>query len=87
MPSRLSEAEETTTNERGKMFVPNLYTLKDRGKQYGLHKFQDGVVMLAIQHECGDWITLSPPTEAEVKYFEQYGEKVEKPRRSIELSA
>ena len=87
MPGRLSEAEEMTTNERGKMFVPNLYTLKDRGKQYGLHKFQDGVVMLAMQHECGDWITLSPPTEAEVRYFEQYGEKVEKPRRSIELSA
>jgi len=58
------------------MFVPNLYTLKDRGKQYGLHKFQDGVVMLAIQHECGDGITLAPPTEAELKYFEQYGERV-----------
>ena len=69
------------------MFLPNLYTLKDRGKHYGLHKFQDGVVMLAIQHECGDWITLSRPTEAEVKYFEQYGERVEKSRRNIELPA
>jgi hypothetical protein len=69
------------------MFVPNLYTLKDRGSRYGLHKFQDGVVMLAIQHECGDWITLSRPTEAEVKYFEQYGEKVDKPQGNVELSA
>ena len=40
------------------MFVPNLYTLKERGNQYGLHKLQDGLVMLAIRHECGDWITL-----------------------------
>jgi hypothetical protein len=36
------------------MFVPNLYVLRERGSHYGLHKFQDGVVMLAIQHECGD---------------------------------
>ena len=64
--------------------MPNLYTLKDRGKHYGLHKFQDGIVMLAIQHECGDWITLSRPTEAEVKYFEQYGDKVDKAQRKVE---
>jgi hypothetical protein len=60
------------------MFVPNLYTLREQGNQYGLHQFQDGVVMIAIQHESGDWLTLSPPTDAQVKYFEQYGDPVEK---------
>jgi hypothetical protein len=70
-----------STRREGKMFVPNLYISRERGSLYGLHKFQDGVVMLAIQHECGDWITLSRPTETQVKYFEQYGDKVEETRK------
>ncbi|MFL6415390.1 MAG: hypothetical protein ACJ74Y_06945 [Bryobacteraceae bacterium] len=63
------------------MFVPNLYTLREQGNQYGLHKFQDGVVMLAIQHGCGDWLVLSRPTDAQVKYFEQHGDPVDNTTR------
>lgn len=61
------------------MFVPNLYTLREQGQQYGLHKFQDGVVMLAVKHDCGDWITICRPTYAQVSHFERYGKVAEKP--------
>ena len=59
------------------MFLPNLYTLWEQGHQYGLHKFQDGVVMLAVKHDRGDWIIISRPTDAQVTHFERYGEVAE----------
>jgi hypothetical protein len=64
--------------KEGKMFIPNLYTLRERGSHYGLHKFPDGILTVAVQHECGDWITISRPTDAQIRYFEQHGAKVEK---------
>src|SRR3954453_6422524 len=76
LPSWPTMRDPNRIKNSGSQGAYNLYILRDRGSLYGLHKFQDGVVMLAIQHECGDWITLSRPTETQVKYFEQYGDKV-----------
>jgi hypothetical protein len=55
------------------MFQPNLYTLVEKTDVYGLHKFRDGQIYLVQQHAAsGDWQTLRPAKESEVRHFEKY---------------
>jgi hypothetical protein len=55
------------------MFQPNLYTLIEKTDVYGLHKFRDGQIYLVQQHTAsGDWQTLRPAKESEVRHFEKH---------------
>jgi hypothetical protein len=59
------------------MFEPNLYTLIDKTVTYGIHKFRDGQMYLVQQHTpSGDWQTLRPAKDSEVRHFEEHGAKV-----------
>lgn len=60
------------------MTQPNQYTLTERGITYGLHRFKDGVQSICQRHSSGEWITLCPPTDAQVKHFEAHGEPTAK---------
>lgn len=51
------------------MIQPNQLIIGD----WGLHKFKDGVSSLVKLHRCGDWQTVRPPTEAEIRYFKEHG--------------
>jgi hypothetical protein len=58
------------------MFQPNLYTLTEKTGSYGLHKFKDEQIYLVQQHtQSGDWQTLRPAKDSEVRHFEEHGAK------------
>jgi hypothetical protein len=59
------------------MTHPNQYTLTEKGKTFGLHRYKDGVLTIVQQHSSGDWITLGPPTATQVKIFEGRGVRVQ----------
>lgn len=56
---------------------PNQWTLHENGVTYGLHTFKDGVnpTVICQLHPSGEWITLAPPTEMQIKHFAMYGVK------------
>jgi hypothetical protein len=56
---------------------PNQWTLHENGVTYGLHTFRDGVnpTVICQLHASGEWITLGPPTEMQVKHFAACGVK------------
>jgi hypothetical protein len=56
---------------------PNQYTLTENGIVYGLHTFKDGVnpTVICQLHPSGEWITLAPATEQQIKHFAAYGTK------------
>ncbi len=58
---------------------PNQYTLSENGVTYGLHTFKDGLnpTVICQLHPSGEWITLAPATEKQVKHFQAYGVKSE----------
>jgi hypothetical protein len=60
---------------------PNQYTLTENGVVYGLHTFKDGVnaTMICQLHASGEWITLAPPTEQQLKYFAAHGTRTVQP--------
>jgi hypothetical protein len=58
---------------------PNRYTLSENGVTYGLHTFKDGInpTVICQLHASGEWITLAPATDQQVKHFEAHGVKSE----------
>ncbi len=56
---------------------PNQYTLSENGFTYGLHTFKDGVnpTVICQLHPSGEWITICPPTDQQLKHFATYGTK------------
>ena len=56
---------------------PNQYTLSENGITYGLHTFKDGInpTVICQLHASGEWITLAPATEEQVKQFVAHGTK------------
>jgi hypothetical protein len=48
---------------------PNQFTLSENGVTYGLHTFKDGInpTVICQLHASGEWITLAPATEKQVK--------------------
>jgi len=58
---------------------PNQYTLSENGVTYGLHTFKDGLnpTVICQLHASGEWITLAPATEQQVKHFQAHGVKSE----------
>jgi hypothetical protein len=63
--------------------TPNLYTLpEETAGIFGLHRFKDGDSVICQQHKSGDWITLRPPTVAEVAHFKRFGIPTVKEKRN-----
>jgi len=58
---------------------PNQYTLSENGVTYGLHTFKDGInpTVICQLHASGEWITLAPASEKQVKHFQAHGVKSE----------